>query len=349
MARESKIGLLVIISISLLIWGFLYLKGKNLLSSDQVFYAEYENVDQLLISNPVLINGYQVGLVTKVYQNPENLQKIVVEMTVNRTVKLPKGTIAEINTTSIMGGKAIKLLYEGTCSGDDCLESGDYLIGVTRDLLNSMVGAENVSEIYDVVDKVKVILDSVNIQTGGEGGDFQETVQDVQEIIANLNNTTARLDYMLATSTNSITSSLKSVASITSNLEASNAKITSILENAELMTKQLKDADLGKTVESANTTIDQLQGSLTTIDAAVKDLNVALAKLKTTDNTLGLLFNDKELYDNLNVTLKNVELLTQDIRLHPKRYTRVLSKKEKPYEYPEGDPAFGEGDDKENN
>ena len=315
-------------------------------SSDQVFYAEYDNVDQLLISNPVLIQGYQVGLVTEVYQNPENLQKIIVEMTVNRNVKLPKGTVAEINTTSIMGGKAIKLLYEGTCSGDECLKSGDYVTGVTRDLLNSMVGAENVNEIYEVVDKVKDILDSINVQSGGQSGDFQKTVQDIQAIIANLNSTTARLDNMLAASSSSVTSTLKNVESITKNLEASNEKISNILENADAMTTQLKDADLGKTVASANTTIEQLQNSLKQVDGAVSDLSAALAKLKTTDNTLGLLFNDKELYDNLNVTLKNIELLSQDLRLHPKRYTRILSKKEKPYEVPEGDPAFGEEEGK---
>lgn len=346
MARETKIGLLAIISIGLVVWGFMFLKGKNLLTTDKVFYAVYDNVDQLLISNPVLINGYQVGLVTAVYQQPSDLQKIVIEMTVNKSVKLPKNTAAEIITTSVMGGKAVNLVYEGTCLDSDCAASGDTLIGVTRDLITSMVGVDNLKSIFETIEKVNALLDTITGQATTGDGSFQTSISDIQGILGNLNSTTARLDRLMATSTGSITNSLKNVESITGNLQENNGQIASILANVDSLSAQLKEADLGATVKGANATIEQLQGSLTKIDEAVKGLNDILNQLKTDEGTLGMLINDKELYDNLNSAIKNVELLMQDVRLHPKRYTRILSKKEKPYEKPEDDPAFegGEGD-----
>ena len=130
------------------------------------------------------------------------------------------------------------------------------------------------------------------------------------------------------------------MASITGSLEESNAEIKTILSNVESLSSELKEAQLGQTVSETTETIRQFQGTLKTVDQAVADLSGILAKIDQGDNTLGMLVNDPALYDNLTRTLLNMELLLQDVRLNPKRYTRILSKKQKPYEKPEEDPGI---------
>lgn len=341
MRRETKIGLLAIVSLSILIWGFMFLKGKNLLSNSQIFYAEYDYVDLLLPSNPVLLNGYQIGTVIDVYQNPEDIDKLIVEMDVKNGVKLPKGTVAEINTTSVMGGKAVIIKYSGTCSGDNCHESGDFLIGRTQGMLSSMVPEEEVSNYLEIVKNgVQDLVDSLTASAGGAEGEASQSLEDIQAIIANLRSTTTRLDRTMANSSGAIESSLTDMASIIRNINEQNDRINNILANADTLTSQIAGSNLNETIAEVNLTIEQFQGTLEGVNKAVAELNLIMGKVNTSDNTLGLLVNERELYDNLNVALQNLELLLQDFRLNPKRYTRILSKKETPYEKPAEDPGI---------
>jgi len=49
---------------------------------------------------------------------------------------------------------------------------------------------------------------------------------------------------------------------------------------------------------------------------------------------MGKLMNNDSLYNNLNGATKEMEELLEDMKLHPKRYFRILSKKEIPYTPP---------------
>ena len=97
MRRETKIGLLTLISIGVLIFGFKFLQGKNVFSNDIVVYAKYDNVSAILPSNPVYMDGYQVGIVVSVSQNQETLRGYIVGLNISSDIKLPKNTIATIN------------------------------------------------------------------------------------------------------------------------------------------------------------------------------------------------------------------------------------------------------------
>ena len=50
---------------------------------------------------------------------------------------------------------------------------------------------------------------------------------------------------------------------------------------------------------------------------------------------MGKLLKDDDLYDNLEGATAELESLLLDFKLHPNRYTRILSKKEIPYQEPE--------------
>lgn len=330
MSRETRIGLLFALAIGVFIFGFKFLKGQNVLSSNHIFYAEYSNVDLLQPSNPIYKNGLQVGIVSDVYMKEDDPNKIVVVMDVDGDLDVPKTAKAVIFSSGVMGGKAIELEYSKNCSGADCAESGEFLQGTSKGLVSSMLGEP--SEVQEYVDVVKntvtELVDTLSekVDTSSEIG---KTFASLQATMNNLELTTARLDRLMARSSGSLEMTLNSVASLTSNLEKSNAKISGIIDNVNGLTANLNQADMGKTVTTATQTMEELKKVMKTADGAVAKLSQVMDKANSNNGSLGKLLNDKELYDNLNQVSRSVTLLTSDIREHPERYRRILSKKTK--------------------
>jgi phospholipid/cholesterol/gamma-HCH transport system substrate-binding protein len=328
MSRETRIGILVAVALAVFILGFKYLKGQNVLSSDYLFYAEYSDVDQLLPSNPVLKNGLEIGKVRDVYMKADDPSKIIVEMNVDGSLNIPKDAKAIIVSTGMMGGKAILLDYNTVCSGADCAQSEDYLIGRSKGLIGSLIGDPSDAKAYvDVMKEgVTSMVDSLseNVDSTSEIG---KTFASLQATLNNLEKTTTRLDRLMANSTGSLEQTLRSVESLTSNLAANNAKITGILANVDAMTASLNKADMGKTVGIANSTLEEMKKVMKSADEAVVKLSSVMDKANSQDGSLGKLLNDKELYENLNQVSKSITLMTSDIRVNPQRYRRILSKK----------------------
>ncbi len=329
MSRETRIGLLVAVAVAVFVIGFKYLKGQNVLSNDYLFYAEYANVDQLAPSNPIIKNGLEIGTVRDVYMKESDPTKIVVEMTVDGSLNIPKDAVATIISTGVMGGKAIILEYTTNCeTAGNCADSGDYLRGSTKGLIGSLLGEpKDVSAYVDVVrDGMIAVVDTLDekIDSTSEIG---KTFASLQATLNNLERTTGRLDRLMARSSGNLERTLSSVESLTANLAQNNEKITGILTNVNEMTASLNRADVGKTVTVATAAMEELKKVMTNADAAVVKLSAVMDKANSENGTLGKLLNDKELYDNLNEVSNSVTLLTSDIREHPERYRRILSKK----------------------
>ncbi len=347
-SNETKIGLLTIVSLAMLVWGYKYLKGKNILSSSTFLYVEYKDVDQLTISTPVLRNGFQIGIVGDIYFK-EDMSTLEVVLDLDTDVNIPKTAVAEIISTGFMGGRAIDIVFDVPCSGGNCAQSGDKIKGVTKKLLASMVGEpDDITGYMDVVkDNVGGIIDTIKNKVVDPNAPPNEDVKNVQEIIENLKNATAKLDRLMTTSSGKLDAIVADAGAITSNLKANNDKINSILANANTLTSNLSKTDIEGTVNKLSSTMDgasgaisNLETTLSSADDMVNSLNAVLGKVNNQEGTLGLLVNDKELYNNLDRALKNMDFLMQDLRLHPERYRRILSKKKMPYEAPEQDPAF---------
>ena len=131
MSNETKVGILAVVSIAILIWGYKFLKGQNLLTTSNILYVEYEQADMLSVSSPVLINGFRVGVIADMYLKPEDMQTIITVLDIERGVNIPKSTVAELISTDITGGKGINLSFHKPCTGANCAESGDTLKGTT--------------------------------------------------------------------------------------------------------------------------------------------------------------------------------------------------------------------------
>ena len=351
-SNETKIGLLTIVAISLLVWGYKYVKGKNMLKQSNYLYVQYDNVDLLSTSTPVVIQGLQVGIVYDIYfKNDANNKQIVeVILDIQEGINIPKNAFANIVATGLMGGKAVNIEFSNPCnpSQGDCAKNGDYLRGLKKGLVSSILGDGSDMQDYMTVVKENMgdIVDTLKNSIGGEGGE-SKMMSDVDEILNNLKSATSKLDRLLNNSSGKIEGLLNNMESITSNINASNSQIKGILQNAETFTAELDRMDLDKTVGKANVAIDgasAVMGNLTTTlsnaDVAAKELSDLLAKVGGTEGTLGKLINDPAMHNKLEETLLHVNALMQDIRLHPERYRRILSKKTADYQKPDSDPAL---------
>ena len=340
MSREVKVGLFAIIALTIAYLGYNFLRGKDLFSSNNLFFIEYSNVDQLQTGAPVLVNGLSVGSVKEVYLKPDDYNLILVEIEVRGDVNVPKTTLAEIVPTGLMGGKGIQLTFNGSCSGPDCALSGEHLNGAVKGLLDSYVGVKKLEEYTDVVQVgLTKVVDSLSNQLSQEDNQVGNSMRDLQATLQNLKNTTGQLNSMLAGSKNDIAMTMSNMTAISENLKQQNSQINAIIANAATFTGQLKGVDLAKTTNGANEAIASLETTLATADKAMTDLSALVNKVNNGSGTMSLLMNNPDLYNKLSSTSANLDFLLQDVRLNPKRYTRILKRKQIPYVKPEDDPA----------
>ncbi|NND06806.1 MAG: MCE family protein [Saprospiraceae bacterium] len=351
MGREIKIGLLAIIGIGLFIWGYKYLLGTNVLKRSNTFYIEYQDIDHLQVSAPVMIHGFQVGTVTNIKLNPENLRTIIVTISVDNDIKLPPNTVAELRSVGMMGGKSIELAYVGLCDGD-CLESGSQLKGKSFGFIQSMVEPSEVEHYLATIEQgIGGVIDSINyslLEEDPESG-LGKTVADLRIAIANLKQTTIHINRLFSSASGKLVTVLEDVSTVTGTLKTNNEEIAGLLQNANSITAQLANARLDTTILAANRALgstgnmmESLEATLVKADLTFDQLQALLKGINAGNGTLGSLTQSKELYDNLNRASINLDLLLQDFRLNPKRYVNVsvFGKKQKDYNVPEQDPAF---------
>jgi len=350
MSNETKIGLMATIVIAAFIWGFKFIQGKNLFSQNNVFYVEYDDVSELQTSAPVFKNGLQIGTVADINFKGDDMDKVIVTLDVDGDLKVPKSATADLVYMGVMGGRGVYLNFKKPCSGADCAQSGDYLNAVGKGLLGSLVDPNEIPEYLDQLssgakDIMKQLNSSLKDPTAANEP-MVKMVNNLSKTLENLSRTTAELNNLMAGSAAPLKKTLQNVEGLTANLNNNNDKITAVLANTEAMTGKLKDLELkptidktNGTIESAKKTMDDLRITLEKANTTFDGINKLLAGIQAGEGTIGKLANDKALYEKLDATLREVELLMQDVRLHPKRYTRILGKKETPYETPVNDPA----------
>lgn len=316
-SNETKVGALTAVAITLLILGFNFLKGKTLFKTGNIIYAKYTDTKGIMISNGVFINGFQVGSVYDIENADKNLSAIVVAIKLKDNYNIPANSIASIKENPL-GNASITIALGDAAT---YVKSGDTILTAS----NAGLLGDVMNKLGPVGDQIKATvgsLDSVlkNINTIFDPA----TKNNLQEVIANINKTTASLvvssasiQAMLNQQTGAITASMNNVNSFTKNLADNNDKVTRMLGNVEKTTENLSKADI-------DGTIAQLKNSIET-------LNTILGKMSSTDGSLGKLLNDKALYDNLTNTVRSANILMDDLRVHPKRYVNisVFGKKDK--------------------
>lgn len=294
MKKEVKIGLIGIVAIALLIFGINYLKGVRMLKSSSYYYVEYTNINGLSVSSPVFTSGYKVGQVRNIQYNHANPGHVVVEVELDKGMRIPKGSRGEL-VTEMLGTVKMNLLLNLE-NLEHCLP-GDTLPGIVN---NGLMGvAENVMpKMEQLLPKMDSILHSLNQLLADPA--LSETLHNAEKMTANLNVTTRQLNRMMQ----------NELPILTGNLLTLTGNMAAISEN-------LKGIDYAETFRK--------------IDSTLYNVQLLTNKLNSKDNTVGLLFNDPSLYNNLSATTANAASLLEDLQAHPKRYVHfsLFGRKEK--------------------
>lgn len=346
MSREIKIGILTFLVLVTMIWGYTFLKGRNLLSASNELFTTYSDVTDLNVSSPVLVNGFKIGTVTKIKLNPADVKKMDVFYLIDSEYKIPKNAVANLKSLGFVDGKGIFLDFDKECSGSDCAVDGDELKGGSIGLLGAMLGGEITEYSTELTKSVKAIISGIGKE--GEPGALNETVRQMEVISKNIASITANTNQLIAQSSSNLKRTIDNMASISSALARSNQKIEGLMTNLDKITGDIAKSNLTNTLGKTNETLDaskvaitELKTTLSNASTTMKDLSAVLSKVEKGDGTFAKLMNDKNLYNNLESTTKNLNLLLQDLRLNPKRYAHfsVFGKKQKEFTLPENDPA----------
>lgn len=296
-SKEVQIALVAIAGIVVLFFGLKFLKGMTLFTTDDNYYAVFDDISGLSVSSPIYANGYRVGVVDNVIYDYGHQKGIVAVLGINKQMQLPKGTTAEISK-DLMGNIELDLIL-----GDNPLEKmavGDTLHGeVSKGALGK--AANMIPQIEQMLPKLDSILASVNALLADPA--LTHALHNVDDITANLTSTTQQLH--------------KLSASLNTQVPGLMQKADGVLANTNTLTKNLSDLDISMTMAKVNNTLQNVEQMT--------------AKLNSNEGTLGLLMRDPQLYQNLNATMIHADSLMIDLKQHPKRYVHfsVFGKKDK--------------------
>ena len=316
-SNETKVGALTVIAITLIVLGFNFLRGKTIFKSGNIIHAKYTDTKGLIVSNPVFVNGYQVGTVFEIENQKDNLASIIVSVKLNEAYKIPNNSVATIqdnplgiSSISIVLGNATTFIKSG-----DTIQTApaNSLLG---DFVNTLspLGEKTqnaITSLDKVLNNINSVLNDNNKQN------LQVILDNLAATTKSLNTSLNAIETMLQKQNGSITQTFDNVNSFTKNLNDNNQKLNNIITNLDSASKAVKDADLNKTIK--------------TIQVAVASLNISLQKLNNGNGTAAKLMNDSSFYNELQGTLKSINTLIDDVKVHPKRYINVsvFGKKDK--------------------
>lgn len=294
MRKEVKIGLIGIMAIAMLVFGINYLRGVAMFKSSRSYYVEFNNINGLPVSSPVFANGYKIGLVRDIQYNYEKLGTVTVEVEVEEGMRIPTGSKGEL-VTEMLGTVKMNLLLN--LESQNYLQPGDTLQGFAN---NGIMGVAEtmVPKLEQMLPKMDSILNSLNKLMADPA--LAATLHNAEQVTANLTVTTHELNKLMKNDLPKITGNLNSLT-----------------DNLNTISYNLKGIDYAATMRS--------------IDSTLYNVRMLTNKLNSKDNTIGLLFNDPTLYNNLSTTTANAASLLEDLKSHPKRYVHfsLFGRKEK--------------------
>jgi len=306
LSKEFKTGLLAIIAIAMIVFGYNFLKGENLLEKSRTYHAIYDDVEGLSSSSPVTINGLQVGSVSKIdFLNEE--AKLLVSFTVKNNFEFSKSSIAKIYGGDLIGGKSIAI--EPNFLDKNLAVSGDTLTSEVEDGLFELVNnkltplqfkVENaVTGIDSLVTSLNFVLDTDSKQS------IKSSIVEFETTLKSLKTTTQQINVLIGENATKFGTTMD-------NLEHASTNFVGISDSLAAL---------------------EIQPMFVELKQNLANLNSITGKLDKGEGSLGKLLDDDGLYDNLEASAKQMEELLEDMKLNPKRYVHfsIFGKKNRPY------------------
>ena len=307
LTNEIKAALIIIGGIFLFLLGFNFLNGTSLLKHENTHYAVYDNVEGLQIGTKVTVSGLIVGKVATI-DFLSNTAKILVSFTLRNDVQFSSSSVAELYEASLIGGKSIAIIPD--YSSAIMLQDGDTLNTAVKPGLTDVVN-QQIAPLQQKLERALVNADSlftgINTVLNQEGKDnMSTTLADLSKTIKSINGVAASLDQLLDSQEGNLTTTLDNFAKISSNVNQ--------------LTDSLAQSNIKQTLVAFENTVNRLNGILSDIEQG--------------KGSMGKLMKDESVYNNIQATTKEIELLIKDLKEHPKRYVHfsLFGKKETPYE-----------------
>lgn len=298
--REIKVGLLTVLAVFLLYFGFNFLKGVNIFSPTHTYCAVYSNVNGLTEQAPVYVRGYKVGQVDKIQYNFAKEDAFAVHFSVDKHIKVPRTAECALIADGLLGGTAlqINIPVETDVETMPLFASGDTLPSIVVPGLMDELQNGVIANLSSALVRVDSLVDVISSQL--EDNHLKNLLANADRVSADLTASSAALKKMMN----------GDVPVLIGNAKEAVADINLFADN-------LREVDIAATVQQ--------------IDSTVAQLNSLVQSANSSEGTVGLLLNNKDLYLTLTQTVASADSLLTDLKSHPKRYVHfsLFGKKEK--------------------
>jgi len=286
-SKEVIIGLVTLVSLGLLYFGLNYLKGANIFKPTNIYYVRMPDVSELQNSSPVYVNGFKVGIVKDISYDFQSKKNIIVQISLDKKMKVETDSHVEIKT-GLTSGASLNLMLNKYVS--TYYHVGDTIDGVSEKGIMEKVSENLLPQFESLLPRLDSILQGIQYLVNHPA--LTQSLEQISATTANLENSTRQLNTLLSADISPMMTNLKQVSS-----------------DFTIVSSQLKQMDL-------NTTMLRL-------DKTLQNFEQMSTQLNSKDNSLGLLLNDRSIYDHLDTTLVNASNLLLDLKLNPKRYVHI--------------------------
>ncbi|HLS97021.1 MAG TPA: MlaD family protein [Sphingobacterium sp.] len=303
-SNETKVGIITVVALALLFIGYNFLKGNDVFSRENEFYTDYDNVDGLTVSKPVVVNGYQIGRVSKMSLLENG--KIRTHFKINNEYEIPSNTVARIVSADLLGSKAIVFQLGNSKT---MAKSGDPLLSdVQANLLEKVEPLQ--LKVENLVVKLDSVLSAVNTALDQEfQRDFKSSLRSISVSLRNMEMITNDVETLMGSEKIRFAKIMQNLESITDNFQRNNGTINNILTNLDSLSNDLSKTEIRATIDNAA--------------QAVRNVEAITTKINNGEGSLGLLLNDDNLYHHLNNASEGLDNLIRDVEERPGKYIRL--------------------------
>ena len=296
--KEVKIGAIAIATMALFFWGYNFLKGSSIFSSEYRLFAHYTNSSGIAPSDPVILNGFKIGHVENIKFNPNYDGTLIISLIITNSFPIPSNSIAKIVSTNITGSKGVEIFMGNSST---YLSHGDT---IHAELDPSMID-QLVKEIMPLKEKVEKLVEQLNITTQSINGILNE--QSRKDVIASIENL-REITTVAVNQKDNLNAIMNNAKSFTVELKQSAEHFNHIVTNVSNITDDISQADISGAVA-------QLQHTIATMDSI-------LQQIQSDNNTIGKLMTTDSLHNELTHSAEQLRLLLEDIRKNPKKYVK---------------------------
>lgn len=306
-SKYVKLGVLIVITLTILIWGLSYLKGKDVFKKSNNYFVVYDRIDGLQESNKITMNGFQVGQVYNIQFLPDNSGRLVVTLMMDQNFNIPVNSVAQIVSSDIMGTRTIKMVFS---QEKTFYQSGDTIPGAIESDLKEQVSMQvlplknKAEQLLGTVDSAIVALTVILNEDARKN--LSQSFANINRSIDNIEKTTSDLQQIVSAQKGNIQLTMENVRDITSALSKNSKELENTIKNMSSFSDTLSRLPITPVVEN--------------IALASEQLLDLINKMNSNESTAGLLLNDDQLYHSITGLSENLSTLIKDIQTNPKRY-----------------------------